>query len=99
MQGQSGSRSGTLQWVVVMVVGILVVAVVLGLNLLPRLSDGQKVLNGAKPAFTPARVAGARAGIDIISKDVDTADPIMNPQGGASGAVPKLVAFLPQKTG
>ena len=99
MQGQSGSRSGVLQWVVVLVVGILVVAVVLGLNLIPRLSDGQKVLNAARPAFTPANVAGARAGIDIISKDVDTADPIMNPQGGAAAEVPKLVAFVSQKTG
>src|SRR5450432_4648340 len=99
MQGQSGSRSGVLQWVVVLVVGILVTAVVLGLNLIPRLSDGQKVLNAAKPAFTPANVAGARAGINIISKDVDTADPIMNPQGGAAAEVPKLVAFVSQKTG
>ena len=73
MQGHSGSRSGILQWVVVLVVGILVTAVVLGLNLIPRLSDGQKVLNAARPAFTASNVAGARAGIDIISKDVDTA--------------------------
>src|SRR5450432_2403220 len=99
MQGQSGSRSGVLQWVVVLVVGILVTAVVLGLNLIPRLSDGQKVLNAAKPAFTAQRVAGARAGINIISADVDTADPIMNPQGGAAAEVPKLVAFVSQKTG
>jgi hypothetical protein len=99
MQGQSGSRSGVLQWVVVLVVGILVTAVVLGLDLIPRLSDGQKVLNAARPAFTTQNVAGARAGIDIISKDVDTADPIMNPQGGAAAEVPKLVAFVSQRTG
>ena len=35
MQGKSGSRSGVLQWVVVLVVGVLVVTVVLGLNLIP----------------------------------------------------------------
>ena len=99
MQRQSGSRSGVLQWVVVLVVGILVVTVVLGLNLISRLNDGQTVLNAAKPAFTPQNVAGARAGIDIISTDVDTADPIMNPQGGAAAEVPKLVAFVSQKTG
>jgi hypothetical protein len=99
MNGQSGSRPGVLQWVVVLVVGVLVVAVVLGLNLMPRLNDGQKVLNAAKPAFTTERLAGARAGINIISQDVDTADPIMNPQGGAASEVPKLVAFVSQKTG
>jgi hypothetical protein len=99
MQGQSGSRSGVLQWVVVLVVGLLVVTVVLGLNLISRLNDGQKVLNAAKPAFTAQRVTGARAGINIISADVNTADPIMNPQGGAAAEVPKLVAFVSQKTG
>jgi len=99
MQGKGGSRPGVLQWVVVLVVGVLVAAVVLGLNLIPRLNDGQKVLNAAKPAFATERLTGARAGINIISSDVDTADPIVNPQGGAAGEVPKLVAFVSQKTG
>jgi hypothetical protein len=99
MQGKSGSRSGVLQWVVVLVVGVLVVTVVLGLNLIPRLNDGQKVLDAARPAFASERLTGARAGIDIISKDVDTADPIVNSQGGAAAEVPKLIAFVSQKTG
>ena len=99
MQGESRSRSGVLQWVVVLVVGVFVVTVVLGLNLIPRLNDGQKVLDSARPAFASDRLTGARAGIDIISADVDTADPIMNPQGGAAAEVPKLIAFVSQKTG
>src|SRR5712692_2457469 len=99
MQGKSGSRPGVLQWVVVLVVGVLVVTVVLGLNLIPRLNDGQKVLDSAKPAFATERLTGARAGIDIISKDVDVADPIMTSQGTAAAEVPKLIAFVSQKTG
>jgi hypothetical protein len=99
VQGKSGSRSGVLQWVVVLVVGVLVVTVVLGLNLIPRLSDGQKVLNAAKPAFATERLAGARVGIDLISKNADTADPLMTPRGGAAAEVPKLIAFVSQKTG
>ena len=99
MQGKSGSRSGVLQWVVVLVVGVLVVAVVLGLNLIPRLNDGQKVLNAAKPAFATQRLAGARAGIDLISRDADVADPLMTAQSTAVGEVPKLLAFVSQKTG
>ena len=59
MQGKSGSRSGVLQWVVVLVVGVLVVTVVLGLNLIPRLSDGQKVLDAARPAFAAERLTGS----------------------------------------
>jgi len=99
MQGMRGSRSAVLQWVVVLVVGVLVVTIVLGLNLIPRLNAGQKVLDSARPAFDPDRVAGARAGINIISKDVDLADPIATPQGGAAAEVPKLVAFVSQQTG
>jgi hypothetical protein len=99
VQAKIGSRSGVLQWVIVLVVGVLVVTVVLGLNLIPRLNDGQKVLNAAKPAFAAPRLTGARAGIDLISKNADTADPLMTPQGGAAAEVPKLIAFVSQKTG
>lgn len=99
MQGKSGSRSGVLQWVVVLVVGVLVVTVVLGLNLISRLNDGQKVLDAARPAFAPERVAGARAGIDIISKNVDLADPIGTTSGTGAAEVPKLIAFVSQQTG
>ena len=99
MQGKSGSRSAILQWVVVFVVGVLVVTVVLGLNLIPRLNDGQKVLDAARPAFAPERVAGVRAGIDIISTNVDMADPIGTERGTAAAEVPKLIAFVSQQTG
>jgi hypothetical protein len=99
MQGTSGSRSGVLQWIVVLVVGVLVVTVVLGLNLISRLSDGQQVLDSARPAFTPDRVATARAGIDIISTNVDAADPIITANGGAAAEVPKLIAFVSKATG
>ena len=80
MQSRGDSRSAILQWVVVLVVGVLVVTLVLGLGLISRLNDGQKVLNAARPAFTPARVAGDRAGINIISADVNLADPIVTAQ-------------------
>jgi hypothetical protein len=96
---RGGSRAGVLQWVVVLVVGILVVTVVLGLNLIPRLNAGQKVLNAAKPAFATPRLTGARAGITILSKNVAVADPIMSPKSAAPAEVPKLIAFVSQKTG
>jgi hypothetical protein len=99
MQGTGGSRVGVLQWVVVLVVGVLVVTVVLGLKLIPRLNDGQKVLDAARPAFTPERVAGARAGIDLISTNVDMADPIVTEDGGAAAEVPKLIGFVSKETG
>ncbi len=99
MQGNSGSRSGVLQWVVVLVVGVLVATVVLVLQLIPRLGDGQKVLDAARPAFEAERVTGARAGIDIISKNVDVADPIGTTSGTGAAEVPKLIAFVSQQTG
>jgi hypothetical protein len=74
---------------VVLLVGAAVVALVVILNLIPRLSDGQKVLDHARPAFSPARVTGDRAAINMVSSIVDLADPIVNDQGGAAAEVPK----------
>jgi hypothetical protein len=97
MSDRIASRIGVLQWVVVLVVGVLVVAIVLGLKLIPRLDDGQKVLDAARPAFTADRVAGDRAGINIISHNVDMAVPIVTPQGGGAAEVPALVAYVTRK--
>jgi hypothetical protein len=86
-----------LQWVGVLVVGVMVVAIVLGLKLIPRLNDGQKVLDAARPAFAAQRVAADRAGINIISHNVDMAAPIVTPQGGGAAEVPALVAYVAKK--
>jgi hypothetical protein len=94
MSAREPSRSGVLQWVVVLVVGVLVLAIVLGLGLISRLSDGQKVLDGARPVFTSERLAADTAGINIISQNVDMANPIVTPQGGAAAEVPAIVAYV-----
>jgi hypothetical protein len=97
MNPRLAKRLGVVQWVVVLAVGVIVVAIVLGLKLIPRLNDGQKVLDAARPAFAAERVAGDRAGINIISHNVDMADPIVTPQGGGASEVPALVAYVAKK--
>lgn len=89
----------TLTWSVVVLVGVLVLAIIFGLRLFPRLNGGQNLLEDARPAFTEERVAGSRAGISMVSSIVDLADPIVTREGGAAAEVPKLVAFVSQKTG
>jgi uncharacterized protein YidB (DUF937 family) len=84
---------------VVLVVGVGVVLLVLGMSLVPRVSNGQKLLDALRPANDAARVHGDRAGIDMVSAIVDMEDPIMTAQGGAAAEVPKLIAFVSQKTG
>lgn len=93
------NRSAVLQWVVVAGVGALVAIVVLGLNLIPRLNNGQKVLNDAKPAFQTQSLKADVAGIDFISTNVDMANPIVTASGGAAAEVPKLIGFVAGKTG
>jgi hypothetical protein len=88
------SRGPVLQWVVVLVVGIVVVALVLGLNLITRLSDGQDILNAAKPVYVTQRLDADIAGINIISKNVNMANPIVTPAGGAAREVPTVVSFV-----
>lgn len=97
MSRSGENRSGVLQWVIVLGVGGLVVALVLGLGLIPRLDAGQKVLDGARPAFAEQRVAADRAGIDIISKNVDMADPIMTPRGGAEPEIAAVIKYVAGK--
>jgi hypothetical protein len=86
-------------WGIVVVVGAVVLLLIAGLSLFPRLTAGQAVLDGLRPAFNTQRVAGDRAGINAVSKLVDAADPIVTAQGGAVGEVPQLVAFVSSKTG
>ncbi|MBN9624191.1 MAG: hypothetical protein J0H06_14795 [Actinobacteria bacterium] len=94
MAGKVADRSPILQWVIVLGVGLLVAAVVLSLQLIPRLDAGQKVLDGAKPAFTTPRIGADVAGINFISKDVNMADPLMTPTSGASEEVPAVIAYV-----
>ncbi|HWF72429.1 MAG TPA: hypothetical protein VG186_03740 [Solirubrobacteraceae bacterium] len=83
-----------LQWVVVLVVGIIVVTLVLGLNLIARLNAGQQVIDYAKPAFTTQALNTDVAGIDIISKNVDMANPIVTPAGGGAREVAAIVSYV-----
>ncbi len=91
------NRSAVLQWVIVLGVGALVAAVVLGLQLIPRLSDGQKVLDSARPAFNTPQLRADVAGIDFISRNVDMADPIVTAQGGGAAEIPAVVAYVAKK--
>ena len=86
-------------WSVVIVVGAVVVGLVLGLSLFPRLTAGQALVDGARPAFASARVAGDRAAINMLSQVVQAADPIVTPEGGAAQEVPKLLALVSSKSG
>ena len=63
VMGAAGRAHAKALWGLVTVVGVLVIAMVLVLQLIPRLDAGQKVLDDARPAFTDQRVVGDRAGI------------------------------------
>ncbi|MDQ2959425.1 MAG: hypothetical protein M3R48_00015 [Candidatus Dormibacteraeota bacterium] len=89
----------SLAWAVVALVGVIVLALVFPLGLYPRLSGGQDLLDSLRPAFTDDRIAGVRAGADMVSSVVDLADPIVLAQGGAASEVPKLISLVSQKTG
>jgi hypothetical protein len=82
---------------VVVLVGAAVVALVLALNLIPRLSNGQKLVDALTPAFAVPRVKGDRARIRMVSTIVKAEDPIMTRSGGAAAEVPELVALVAKK--
>jgi len=86
-------------WLVVAAVGLLVVVLVFALNLFGRLNAAQTLIDDLNPAFTAERVAGDRAGIDVLSAAVDTVDPVITAEGGASAEVPQLISFVSRQTG
>ena len=89
----------TAAWLLVTVVGLVVVALVFGLSLFPRLSGGQSLLNQASPIFQTQRVEGDVPAITMVGHVVSFAEPVVNAQGGASSEVGPLVAFVASKTG
>jgi hypothetical protein len=92
------STGASRAWLVVALVGLVVVVLVLGLRLSSRLGAGQDLIDGAGPAFTDARVAGDRAGVDFVSRYVDLADPLMTARGGASREIAPLLALVSKRT-
>ncbi len=91
-------KEGRVEWTVVLLLGILVLALVFGAQVFPRLDGGSHLLRDAAPAYTPTRVAGDQAGIAFFSDVVNLSNPIMNPQGGAAAEIGTLLTTLEGKT-
>jgi hypothetical protein len=86
-------------WLGVALAGLVVIALVVALMLIPRLGSGQEVLDAAEPAFTDARVDGTRAGVFTLSQYVDVVDPLLTRRGGGAGEVSQLIGYLQRKLG
>jgi hypothetical protein len=99
MSTSATGNTNSLSWLVVVVAGVIVLAVVSGLDLFSRLDAGQRVLDGARPAFTEERVVGDRPAINMIGSVADTLDPIVDAEGGAAGEVGPLVELVAGATG
>ena len=78
----------TAGWLVVTIVGVVVMVLVLGLNLFGRLSGGDDLLDGARPAFTAERVAGHRVAINMVETVTDTFDPAVTQKVGVPTRCP-----------
>jgi len=100
LPAKSATRnSSSLAWFVVVVAGLVVLAIVSGLQLSARLGAGQDVLDGARPIFTQERIVGDRVGITMIGNVADMVDPIIDAKGGAAGEVGDLVGLVAGATG
>jgi hypothetical protein len=86
-------------WFGVALAGLVVIALVIALMLIPRLGAGQQLLDAAGPAFTDARVDGTKAGVGMLSQYVDVVDPLLTRRGGGAEEVAQLVGYLQRKLG
>ncbi len=93
------STTASRAWMGVVAVGVIVVALVLGLQLIPRLSAGQEVLDAAKPAMSDGAVAGEVAGTALLSEVVDLVDPLMTRRGQSREELARLVTMIKRESG
>ena len=84
-------------WLGLALLGLLVVMLVLGLRLIPRLGAGQQLIDAAEPALTDDRVAGTRAGVAFASRYVDVVDPMVTARGAARERA-TLVALIARRS-
>ena len=84
-------------WLAVAVVGLIVVGLVIGLKLIPRLTAGQQVIDAAAPAMTDAAVKGEVAATKLLGQYVDLADPLMTRRGGGNEEVATLVRLVSRR--
>lgn len=93
------STGASRAWLGVALAGLLVVALVFALMLLPRLGAGQRVIDAAEPAFTDARIDGTRAGVFTLSQYVDVVDPLLTRRGGGSEEASRLIGYVQRRLG
>lgn len=93
------STAASRAWLGVAVVGFVVVVLVLVTSLIPRLTAGQQVAEAAEPAFADERVAGTRAGVDLLSQYVDLLDPLLTSRGGGDRGGRSLVRLIRRELG
>ena len=93
------STGASRAWLGLAFTGLVIVVLVVALMLVPRLTSGQQVLDAAAPAFSDARIAGTRAGVDTISQYVDVVDPLLTRRGGARRDVERTIGYVRRKLG
>jgi len=86
-------------WFGVALIGVVVIAIVFALMLIPRLGSGQKLLDAAEPAFTDARSDATKAGVHTLSQYVDVVDPLLTRRGGGAAEVEQFSGYLQRKLG
>ncbi len=91
-------RAVTVGWVGVSIIGLLLVATVLVLQLFPRLTAGQNLIDDVRPALTADRVAGDVAAVNMVSTATNTLDPAMY-TGDSDVEWSDLMALLAERTG
>jgi hypothetical protein len=93
------STGASRAWLGVAVAGAVVIAAVVALQLIPRLTAGQEILDAAKPAIGAGAVKGEVAATKLTSQYVDLADPLVTVKGDGAAEADSLIALIARRTG
>ncbi len=93
------STGASRAWAGVALAGLVIIALVFGLALIPRLGAGQRVIDAATPAFADTRIEGTQAGLNTISQYVDVVDVLLTRRGGGLRDAEALIVLMRRKLG
>ncbi|HEV7804856.1 MAG TPA: hypothetical protein VGO80_03500 [Solirubrobacteraceae bacterium] len=93
------STAASRAWLVVVLTGVVVVSLVVVLQLVPRLTGGQAVVDAAEPAMRDEAVAGEVAATKLLARYVDLVNPLVTRRGRGSGEVATLARLIGRRAG
>lgn len=93
-----GGILGRPAWVALAGAGLVLIAAIATVGLLPRLEGAQRAAAGLEPVLQPPRAVATVAGLDTVGVAIAFGDPLMTAAGGGARDARRLYRLLAERT-